>query len=296
MHEAIFSDGIQLRGQGLSEAEVRMALHERLEDWHNGVSRTYNRSPAEAHAEVDRIVTDLFAVRRQRREWVPLPGLSTTEIRAIVDATRSASVLVDPQTGHSLGKSPEASRFKLQLFLFHVCNLAKQFVLTELRDAHAATGSAFANRAVWPDLSVPAFIVPRPRGLVDRMPGISRPAYPALKRAAAATGLVVPARGPNALVHRAATYWVRLEFGALSRPRLLFPSLTSGLARVLSAGEFPTLYTRHHAGVIRRAGALPAALPPAIEPYEQLLCDAIAAGAAAPCAGDELAGAVRQPA
>jgi hypothetical protein len=284
MHAAMFSYGIYLRGQGLTESEVRATLHDRLEQWHNGVSSTYNRSRSDAHAEVDQIVTDLFAVERRPRDWVPLPGLSETEVRWIVEGTRATAALVDPKTGELLARSPEASRYKLQLFLFHVYNQAKQFVLTEARESYGVTGSVYAMRAVWPDPNMPEFVVPRPYYLVDKMRGVSRSAYPALKRAAEAAGLLTPERPPSAALHRAETCRVRLDFCALSRPRLLFPSLADGLARVLSHEEIRELYTSHHARVIRRTGAIPTGIPPALEPYGRLLCAATTDGGRPPSA------------
>jgi hypothetical protein len=272
MHEAMFSYGIYLRRQGRSESDVRALLHDRLEWWHNGVSLTYNRSPDAAHAEVDQIVTDLFAVERRAHDWVALPGLSETEVRRIVEGTLSLATLVDPETGELLARSPQASRYKLQLYLFHVYDQAKQYVLTQARDSYDATGSVDMSRAVWPDTSGPEFVVPRPYYLVDKMRGISRESYRALKRAADATGLVVPMRPPNAALHRAESCRVRLDFCPLSRPRAVFTSLPDGLARVLSRDEIATLYTAHHRRVIRHAAAMPTAIPRAPEPYERLLC------------------------
>jgi hypothetical protein len=276
MHTAMFSYGVYLRGKGLSETEVRAALHSRLDEWHNGVSLTYNQSAGAAHGEVDRIVTDLFAVARVSRRWSPLPGLSEAEVRCIVEATRSPAALVDPRTGELIARSPEASRYKLQLFLFHAYNFAKQFVLTEARDAYGLTGSVYPSQAVWPDPRVPEFVVPRPYYLVDKVRGVSRSAYPALKRAAVATRLLLPERPPNADRHRAQTYRIQLDVCALPRPRLLFASLGEGLARVLSREEIRTLYTPHHARDIRRAATMPTRIPSAPEPHEELLCAAIA--------------------
>jgi hypothetical protein len=88
LNVAIWVLSSDLRRRGASCAEASTRLHRWLDEKHNHCSRTYNASSADAHQEVRDVVTRLFARSGGGRAWGALPGLSASEARALIEATR----------------------------------------------------------------------------------------------------------------------------------------------------------------------------------------------------------------
>jgi hypothetical protein len=118
----------------------------------------------------------------------------------------------------------------------------------------------------WPDVTQPEFIVPVPYSLRLTIEGVGKDSQWGLWRVLQHHGLFNLERQASATAHRAATYRIALDFGALSSNLVTLDSLPFALATLLGPAEIRGLYRRHYARRIRAAFAPGLALPPADDP------------------------------
>jgi hypothetical protein len=264
-NEAVWSLGVDLRRRGMSADEARSKLAAWVDQKHNGCSRTYNTSRVEAYREIEEVVARLYSQAGYAGEWGPLPGLSRWEAMGLVEATRHDHQLADPTSGEVL------SRFKVQQLGFELLRHGKQWLLREFRwrladfvaaepglepaSAEFATGLAPMLSPFWPEVTRPEFIVPVPYTLRLTIEGIGKDSHWAHWRVLQHQEVYKLERQASATAHRAATYRIALDFGALSPNPVTLDSLPFALATLLEPAEIRGLYSRHYARRIRAASA-----------------------------------------
>jgi hypothetical protein len=243
------------------EATARVLVW--LDSHHNGQSRTYNASPKKARQQVAGVVERVYETvrpktKRTTTDWVPVAGLSEFEVRTILAAFASDGEACDHSTGEPL------DRYKLQKFAFELVRLAKSYVLTvisaALRESGDQMGATRGVSSVLPDRTQPVFVVAVPfrlregrgRSGTGFLAGISRDSRWRLWRAIQAVGLFELHRPASKRANRAATYRVRLDFGALSHDAPTFPTIDAALVRCLTRDERRARYTKYRCAELER--------------------------------------------
>jgi hypothetical protein len=214
--------------------DARTLLHGWLDERHNRQSRTYNLSPASAHAEADYVLERAYATYEPSRPWAPAVGLSAEEVALLNSTVRAGDTIADDDgVAHP--------RLKYLRFLFSVTDGMKSWVLTRAMSEAAilseriGLGTAEFERAFdervrpwWPFVPTPTFYVDSPYSFRRAVRGVSEGTMNSFWRLARESGQFPVARTASEWGGRCAAYVKVLDFRSP-----LYPTLEAALARSL---------------------------------------------------------------
>jgi hypothetical protein len=226
-NQAVSALAFDLRRAGVTLDDAISKIQSWMHEHHNDKSRTYNASQIAAEREISSIVKRVYAWGATGTTWAQLPGLSGWEAARLRETIFPEESRVDPTTGEILPLDV------VQRFAFELVRRAKQWVLTRaqahLKRTSAARGEISGPGPVRRDellrilkrlcgqgVLEGRFVVPMPRDSRRRISVVKKMEREAIWRALKRVGIPRPVKGHCRDTRRAATFEVKLDFGAFS--------------------------------------------------------------------------------